>query len=122
MPEDLAFPSDPEAASPEAASPRVAPLSLPSVGTEQFATDTPGNLHVLRHVELEVSVELGRRRLPLADVLRLGAGSVVELEKLVGEPLLVYANGRLIAEGEAVVVDEQFGVRILRLAGAAEAA
>jgi len=48
-------------------------------------------------------------------VLRLTTGSIIELEKLVGEPLEIYANGRLIAEGEAVVIDEQFGVRITNL-------
>ena len=65
---------------------------------------------------MEITVELGRRKLPLADLLNLTTGSIIELEKLVGEPLEVYANGRLIAEGEAVVIDEQFGVRITNLA------
>jgi flagellar motor switch protein FliN/FliY len=71
---------------------------------------------MLADVELDVTVELGRRRMPLADILRLTSGSVVELEKLVGEPLQVFANNRLIAEGEAVVIDDQFGVRITSLA------
>ncbi|NKN80648.1 flagellar motor switch protein FliN [Weissella cibaria] len=71
---------------------------------------------LLADVELEVTVELGRRRLPLADILRLTNGSVIELEKLVGEPLDIYANGRFIPEGEAVVIDDQFGIRITSLA------
>jgi flagellar motor switch protein FliN/FliY len=71
---------------------------------------------MLAEVELDVRVELGRRKLPLADVLQITSGSVIELEKLVGEPLSIYANGRFIAEGEAVVIDEKFGVRITKLA------
>ena len=95
----------------------VAPAAFPELGRETLGGNgSPGNLDMLADVELEVTVELGRRRLPLADVLRLSAGSVVELEKVVGEPLEVYANGRLIAEGEAVVIDEHFGIRITRLA------
>ena len=92
---------------------------------ENFASSTtsskdggtlPENFELLVDVELEITVELGRRRMPLADILRMTTGTVVELEKLAGEPLDVYANGRLIAQGEAVVIDEQFGVRITRLA------
>lgn len=94
----------------------VAPVSFPELGGETIGGD--GAFHsigLLAEVELEVAVELGRRRMPLSDILRLTPGSVIELEKLLGEPLQVYANGRLIAEGEAVVIDEQFGVRITSL-------
>lgn len=93
----------------------VAPVTFPELGTESIPGDGGGGFSLLAEVELEVTVELGRRRLPLADVLRLTTGSVIELDKLVGEPLEVYANGRLIAEGEAVVIDEQFGIRITNL-------
>ena len=93
----------------------VARADFPNLGTESIGGDGDTNLAMLAEVELEVTVELGRRKLPLADLLRITKGSVFELEKLVGEPLEVYANGRLIAEGEAVVVDEQFGVRITNL-------
>ncbi len=72
-------------------------------------------MDLLADVELDVTVELGRCRLPLGEVARLGVGSVVELDTLAGEPLVVYANGRRIASGEAVVVDGQFGIRIGRL-------
>jgi len=111
--------TSPEATSPETPAVEVASATFPDVGHEHLGRDgsaPPPNLGVLHDVELDVTVEFGRRQLPLADVLRLGAGSVIELEKMVGEPLAIYANGRLIAEGEAVVVDEQFGVRITRLA------
>lgn len=95
----------------------VSPASFSELGQENVGGDgTPENFDLLAGVELEVTVELGRRRLPLADVLQLTNGSVIELEKLVGEPLEIYANGRFIAEGEAVVIDEQFGVRITSIA------
>jgi flagellar motor switch protein FliN/FliY len=95
----------------------VSPASFGEVGEEDLkGKEEVNNFGLLAEVDLEVRVELGRRELPLADVLKLTTGSVVELEKMVGEPLSVYANGRLIAEGEAVVIDEQFGVRITNLA------
>jgi flagellar motor switch protein FliN/FliY len=73
-------------------------------------------MELLGDVEIELSVELGRRSMPLEDILRLTNGSIVELDKLAGEPLQIYANNRLVAEGEAVVIDDQFGIRITRLA------
>ena len=115
-----AEPSDPQTGADESSgSVDVAPASFADLGSENVGGGDgggPDNFELLAEVKLEVTVELGRRRLPLADVLKLTTGSVVELEKLVGEPLSVYANGRLIAEGEAVVIDEQFGVRITSLA------
>jgi len=74
-------------------------------------------IDLLSDVEIEVTVELGRRRLSIGEVTRLDVGSVVELDTLAGEPLVVYANGRQIATGEVVVVDGKFGVRIQALAG-----
>ena len=96
----------------------VSPVNLPDLGRESIPAAKGKNFELLAEVELNVTVELGRRRIPLSEVLVLTKGSVVELEKLVGEPLEVFANGRLIAEGEAVVIDEQFGVRITTLASA----
>lgn len=93
----------------------ISPLNFPDLGKETLGENNH-TFGLLADVELEVTVELGRRRLPLADILRLTNGSVIELEKLVGEPLDIYANGRFIAEGEAVVIDEQFGIRITSLA------
>ncbi|MEX0601345.1 MAG: flagellar motor switch protein FliN, partial [Rhodothermales bacterium] len=96
---------------------QVQQAAFPDLGGESIGGDGSNTgFELLAEVELEVTVELGRRNIPLADVLRLTTGSVIELEKLVGEPLEVYANGRLIAEGEAVVMDEQFGIRITNLA------
>lgn len=70
------------------------------------------NLDLLLDVSLRVSVELGRTELSIKEILGLGPGSVVELDKLAGEPVDILVNNRLIAKGEVVVVDENFGVRV----------
>jgi flagellar motor switch protein FliN len=77
-----------------------------------------GEMHsmdLLKDVDLDVSVELGRIELPLGKVLGLAKGSVIELEKLAGEPVDILVNGNRIALGEVVVIDEHFGVRISSL-------
>ena len=71
-----------------------------------------GSLDLLLDVPLLLSVELGRCSLAVGEVLRLGPGSVVELQKPVGEQLDIYVNERLVARGEAVMVGERYGVRI----------
>ena len=63
-------------------------------------------------IPLTVTVELGRSRIPIQNLLRLSQGSVLELSKLAGEPLDVLVHGRLVARGEAVVVNDKFGVRL----------
>lgn len=63
-------------------------------------------------VPVEVTVEIGRKRMRIADILRLGAGSVLELNKAADEPLDIYVNDRPIARGEAVVVGDHYGVRV----------
>ncbi len=70
------------------------------------------NLDFILDLPLEVSVELGRASMLVGELLQLGQGSVVELDKLAGEPLEVLVNHKLVARGEAVVVNEKFGVRI----------
>lgn len=69
-------------------------------------------LDFLLDIPLEVSVELGRTTMLINELLQLGQGSVIELNKLAGEPLEILVNNRLIARGEAVVINEKFGVRI----------
>ena len=101
--------SDPPAA-PSAAA------STPDADASPGPDGSPAaNLDLLSGVEIEVTVELGRRRMSLGEVSRLTVGSVVELDTLAGEPLVLYANGRRIATGEAVVVEGKFGVRIQSL-------
>jgi len=73
---------------------------------------TPRSVEFLLDVPLRVTVELGRTHLPIAELLKLAKGSIVELEKLAGEPLDVRVNGHLIARGEAVIVNDKFGVRL----------
>jgi len=70
------------------------------------------NLDFLLDVPLEVTVELGRTRMIISDLLQLGQGSVIELTKLAGEPMEILVNQKLIARGEVVVVNEKFGVRL----------
>ena len=70
------------------------------------------NLDLILDIPLSVPVELGRSKMLINDLLQLGQGSVVELTKLVGEPLEVLVNDKLVARGEVVVVNEKFGVRL----------
>ncbi|MEN6548397.1 MAG: flagellar motor switch protein FliN [Armatimonadia bacterium] len=70
------------------------------------------NLAAMLDVPLRITVELGRAELPLAEVLALKPGSVVELDRFPGEPLDLYANGRLVARGEIIVLNDIFGFRI----------
>ncbi|MDR3417527.1 MAG: flagellar motor switch protein FliN [Nevskia sp.] len=78
------------------------------------------NLDVILDVAVVISMEVGRARLPIRNLLQLNQGSVVELERAAGEPLDVYANGTLIAHGEVVVVNEKFGVRLIDVVSPAE--
>ena len=69
-------------------------------------------LELLLDVPLDLSVELGRARMSIQDLLNLSPGSVIELDKIAGEALDILINGRLVARGEAVVVNDKFGIRI----------
>jgi len=82
--------------------------------------EAPENFDMLLDVPLEVTVEIGRTRLAIRDLLRLGPGSVVELQKLAGETLDVLVNGKPIARGEAVMVNDKFGVRLTDVIGPSE--
>lgn len=79
---------------------------------EAQAGEAPRNFELLLDIPLEVTVEIGRARVAIRDLLQLGAGSVVELTKAAGEPLDVLVNGKPIARGEAVMVNDRFGVRL----------
>ena len=78
------------------------------------------SLELILDVPLAVSVELGRVRMPVRQLLALGAGSVIELAKLAGEPLDVLINGKPVARGEAVMVNEKFGVRLTEIVSPTE--
>jgi len=77
-------------------------------------------LDLLLDVPLELSVELGRTRMTIQDLLGLGPGSVIELDKIAGEALDILVNDRLVARGEAVVVNDKFGVRITDIVSQSE--
>jgi flagellar motor switch protein FliN/FliY len=91
-----------------------APVPTPSTST------VPTGLEVLHEVALGVTAELGRTRMLVRDVLGLAPGSVIELDRAAGSPVDVLVNGSLIARGEVVVVDEEFGIRITEVVGYAE--
>ncbi len=78
-------------------------------------SDSPRNVDMLLDVDLEVTVELDRKVIMVSDLLKLGKGSIVELEKSAGEPMDIFINGRKFAEGEVVVIDDKFGIRITQL-------
>lgn len=73
------------------------------------------NLDLILDLPVTVSIELGRTRLQVEDILRLGQGSVVELKKLAGEPLEILVQGRPIGKGEVVVVNEKYGIRLTEI-------
>ena len=94
-------------------------LAAESVAPAEFAKFTPtgagnaGNdLNMILDIPVQLTVELGRTRIPIKHILQLAQGSVVELETLAGEPMDVLVNGFLIAQGEVVVVNDKFGIRL----------
>lgn len=93
---------------------QVAPVTYPEVGPGS----TPGasaDLDLLRDVDLTVTVELGRVKVKVKELLRLGEGSVLGLDRTAGEPVDLLVNGSVIARGEVVVVEDELGVRITEL-------
>ncbi len=113
---------------------RPAPEELKELLEEEVPTAPPGSqmkrpdtatngsrgLDFIYDVPLQVSVEVGRSKILLKDLLRMGEGYVIELDKLAGEPLDLYVNSCLIAKGEAVMVGEKFGIRLTDVVNASE--
>lgn len=95
------------------------PVSFPALG-ETAAVPGGSDISLLLDVPLQVTVELGRTQLRIRNVLELVPGSIIELDKLAGEPVDVLVNGKQIARGEVVVIDEEFGVRITDVASHAK--
>lgn len=73
----------------------------------------PHNIDLILDVNVELTVELGRKRMLIKDILEVGPGSILELNKLAGEPVDLFVNNKLLARGEVVVINENFGVRII---------
>ncbi len=86
--------------------------ALDEAGKSAVPSGEAKSLDLILDIPLTVSVELGRSKMLINDLLQLGQGSVIELTKLVGEPLEVLVNQKLVARGEVVVVNEKFGVRL----------
>jgi flagellar motor switch protein FliN len=101
-----------------AGSPSLSFVSFNDVAASAAEEGTTGFDRV-QDISLEISVELGRTRLLIKDILQLTSGSIIELEKIAGEPVDLLANGLLIARGEVVVVEDSFGVRITQVITAA---
>lgn len=123
VPAASAYQEPAQQAAPVMQQPRQAPMQRkPQVNVQeaQFASfDTPQlndtesqNLDLLLDIPLQVTVELGRTKRSVQEILELSSGSIIELDKLAGEPVDILVNNRLIANGEVVVIDENFGVRI----------
>ncbi|MFW6386423.1 MAG: flagellar motor switch phosphatase FliY [Bacillota bacterium] len=79
---------------------------------EEIPETVPKNMELIKDVPLEVTVRLGKSRMTISEILDLGEGSIVELDKLAGEPVDLLVNGKLVAKGEVVVIDENFGFRV----------
>lgn len=90
----------------------VQPASFTSFQPHQLQESESKNLSMLMDIPLQVTVELGRTKRSVKDILELSSGSIIELDKLAGEPVDILVNSRLIAKGEVVVIDENFGVRV----------
>ena len=95
-------------------------MSIEENNAQSAQENQSRRLELLLDVPLDLSVELGRTRMSIQDLLNLSPGSVVELDKIAGEPLDILVNDRLIARGEAVVVNDKFGVRITDIVSPSE--
>ncbi len=88
------------------------PLAVPDLAVAADVPAAGAGIELLGDVEMQVSVELGRTRMLVEDVLNLATGSVVELDKLAGDPVDVYVNHRLVARGEVLVLNDNFCIRV----------
>ena len=107
--------SRPETASElQTAAEQVAPAQFAnfSAGGAGSAGSSGNDINMILDIPVQLTVELGRTRIPIKNILQLAQGSVVELEAMAGEPMDVLVNGYLIAQGEVVVVNEKFGIRL----------
>jgi flagellar motor switch protein FliN/FliY len=102
------------------------PMAVPGGAFQPFEVlggapeSLPRGMELILDIPLEVSVELGRVRMLIKDVLELSAGSIVELDRIAGEPVDVLVNGRLVAKGEVVVIEDNFGIRITEIVSPAD--
>lgn len=100
---------------------------VPHASKVQFESFTPssqgkeqGPIELLKDIPLNVKIELGRARMYVQDVLKLTPGSIVEMDKLTGDPLDLYANDKLVARGEILVINDNFAIRITEIVSSAK--
>ncbi len=93
---------------------------LDPVTTESIKTEEKRNLDLILDISVPVSVELGHANMLIKDILALTQGSIVELDKIAGAPVDLLVRGKLLAQGEVVVVDENFGIKITNICGSEE--
>lgn len=91
------------------------PSFAPAAPAPFLSQAAEAGLGRVRDIPLEVTVELGRTRLLIRDIMDLSAGSIIELDKIAGEPVDLFANGMLVARGEVIVIDDNFGVRVTEI-------
>ena len=103
-----------EAVEPPPAAPQPAPAVFGNLSSDnvELTPEAAKNLELVMDIPVQLTVELGRTKMPIRNLLQLAQGSVVELHELAGEPLDVFVNGCLVAQGEVVVVNEKFGIRL----------
>lgn len=94
--------------------------STPQRTSSSVSANPDRGLEFLYDVPLQISVEVGRSKILLKDLLKMGEGYIIELDKLAGEPLDLYVNSRLIAKGEAVMVGDKFGIRLTDVVSAVD--
>lgn len=93
----------------------IQPASFQAFSNDVGAMQTQENISLIKDVPLEVTVELGRTSKAISDILDFAPGTIIELEKIAGEPVDVLVNGKLVAKGEVVVIEENFGVRVTEI-------
>jgi flagellar motor switch protein FliN/FliY len=93
----------------------IQPASFTPFSTDVSAMQTQENIALIKDVPLEVTVELGRTSKAISDILDFAPGTIIELDKIAGEPVDVLVNGKLVAKGEVVVIEENFGVRVTEI-------
>ena len=91
--------------------------SQPPPAVKNPSPEENDSFDLVRNVEVEITLEIGRRRMRIGEVLRLGPGQTLGLTKAAGEPIDLYVNGRLLGRGEAVVVGDRYGVHITEIVG-----
>ncbi|MDD5065772.1 MAG: flagellar motor switch protein FliN [bacterium] len=108
----MAGPAMTSAAMPMPQQVKVQQAQFPSLNVQGISAEQAANIQLLMDVPMQLTVELGRARMLVKEILGLGEGSIIELDKLAGEPVDLLVNNKLIAKGEVVVIDENFGVRV----------